>query len=114
MFGPEYEYIKEYKPFEIQSQIKEKSIKDDIEKLIEKSLNKPLISNKLIEKKKDNIKESKEVIKEIKPVKPINTIKMFGSEFENIKEYKTIEPESESEIREIEKTNKIKENLIKK
>ena len=48
MFGPEYEYIKEYKPFEIQSQIKEKSIKDDIEKLIEKSLNKPLISNKLI------------------------------------------------------------------
>ena len=114
MFGPEYEYIKEYKPFEIQSQIKEKSIKDDIEKLIEKSLNKPLISNKLIEKKKDNIKESKEVIKEIKPVKPINTIKMFGSEFENIKEYISIEPESESEIREIEKTNKIKENLIKK
>ena len=29
MFGPEYEYIKEYKPFEIQSQIKEKSIKDE-------------------------------------------------------------------------------------
>ena len=46
MFGQEYEYIKEYKPFEIQSQTKEKSIKDDIEKLIEKSLNK--ISNKLI------------------------------------------------------------------
>ena len=86
-------------------QIKEKSIKDDIEKVIEKSLNKPLISNKLIEKKKDNIKESKEVIKEIKPVKPINTIKMFGSEFENIKEYKTIEPESE--IREIEKIKDI-------
>ena len=63
MFGPEYEYIKEYKPFEIQSQIKEKSIKDDIEKLIEKSLNKPLISNKLIEKKKDNIKEIKKVKK---------------------------------------------------
>ena len=40
-------------------QIKEKSIKDYIEKLIEKSLNKPLISNKLIEKKKDNIKEIK-------------------------------------------------------
>ena len=39
MFGQEYEYIKEYKPFEIQSQIKEKSIKDDIERLIEKSLN---------------------------------------------------------------------------
>ena len=39
---------------------------------------------------------------------------MFGSEFENIKEYISIEPESESEIREIEKTNKIKENLIKK
>ena len=37
---------------------------------------------------------------------------MFGSEFENIKEYKPIEPESE--IREIEKINKIKENLIKK
>ena len=35
---------------------------------------------------------------------------MFGSEFENIKEYKPIEPESE--IREIEKINKIKENLI--
>ena len=53
----------------------------------------------MTEKKKDNIKESKEVIKEIKeikPVKPINTIKMFVSEFENIKEYKTIEPESES------------------
>ena len=33
MFGPEYEYIKEYKSFEIQSQIKEKSIKDDIEKI---------------------------------------------------------------------------------
>ena len=38
---------------------KKKSIKDDIERLIEKSLNKPLISNKLIEKKKDNIKEIK-------------------------------------------------------
>ncbi len=37
---------------------------------------------------------------------------MFGSEPEKIKEYKSIEPESE--IREIEKTNKIKENLIKK
>ena len=54
---------------------------------MKKSLNKLLISNKLIEKKKDNIKESKKVIKEIKeikPVKPINTIKMFDSEFENI------------------------------
>ncbi len=37
---------------------------------------------------------------------------MFVSEFENIKEYKSIEPESE--IREIEKKNTIKENLIKK
>ncbi len=82
MYGPEYEQIKEYKPFEIQSQIKEKSIKDDIKKLIEKSLNNPLISNILIEKKKDNIKESKEVIKEIKQT---NTTKMLVQNLEKLK-----------------------------
>ena len=52
------------------------------------------MSNKLTEKKKD-ILRNKEVIKEIKEIKPINTIKMFGSEFESVKEYKPIEPESE-------------------
>ena len=123
MFGPEFENIKEYKPYISKLEISEDIIDNEVDKLFKNKQNKPEIKDKVIEKEKEPIKEIKEsLIKEIKeepikeikekPIKEIKeqsikeiakpeiikseiedikkpiSIKMFGPEFENIKEYK--------------------------
>ena len=116
MFGPEFENIKEYKPYDIikpESEIKQEIIDNEVDnllknkqlkpeiklsdKLIEKKEEKPIIESKeepesneepIIERKEEPIIEKKEIKSEIK--EPIS-IKMFGPEFENIKEYKPYE-----------------------
>lgn len=107
MYGPEYEIIKEYEPYVKESKEIENILDNNIEELIDIKYNKPEKSTKdKISKDKEEIKEKKEEnLKKLKALKPINTIKMFGSEYEYIKEYKP----TESEIIE---TKQLKENVI--
>ena len=97
MFGPEFENIKEYKPYENKLEISENIIDNEVDKLFENKQNKPEIksSDKHIEKSeepiikiKEPIIEKKEIKSEIEEIKKPISIKMFGPEFENIKEYK--------------------------
>ena len=116
MFGTEFEFIKEYKPYESKSEIIENIINNDVEELIDVKQNKPIIkpeeklekeTKKIKKKEKQPIKEIKEesTIKEElsketkeKPDKLskelkedinrlININKMYGPEYEIIKEY---------------------------
>ena len=86
MFGPEFENIKEYKPYINKLEISEEIIDNKVDKLLENKQNKPEIKDKLIEIKEESIKEIKEepiseikeeTIKEIKE-EPIKEIKEKG------------------------------------
>ena len=102
MFGPEFENIKEYKPYINKLEISEDIIDNEVDKLFENKQNKPEITEikkdeKLLIKEKDeSTKEIKEKIiqteltkQEIEDIKkPIIINKMFGPEFEINKEYK--------------------------
>ena len=112
MFGSEYEYIKEYKPTESEI-IETKQLKENvIDELLDSKQNKPIIKDKKLENKEESIKEIKQ------DKKLINSNKLYGAEFENIKEYKPFEGELKG-IKDIEdnipeKTVDIKLNKISK
>ena len=112
MFGPEFENIKEYKPYDIkpESEIKQEIIDNEVDKLFENKQVKPEIKDKLIKKKdKEPIieikeepiieskeepiieKEEKSIIEKESEIKKPISITMFGPEFESNKEYKPYE-----------------------
>ena len=100
MFGPEFENIKEYKPYINKLEISEEIIDNEVDKLENKQLKPEITEIKkdeklLVEEKEEPIKEIKEKIiqteltkQEIEEIKKPISIQMFGPEFENIKEYK--------------------------
>ena len=57
MFGPEFENIKEYKPYISKLEISEDIIDNEVDKLFENKQNKPEIKDKVIEKEKNQLKK---------------------------------------------------------
>ena len=69
MFGPEFENIKEYKPYINKLEISEDIIDNEVDKLFENKQNKPEI--KLYEKKTEILDKEKPLIKEKKDISKI-------------------------------------------